>query len=59
MGSEKYYTGLAKDNSLHVKLTGGWETVIGAMDTYGRSLSDLLMAVTLNDPYLSSPYSRV
>ncbi|KIO18873.1 hypothetical protein M407DRAFT_154534 [Tulasnella calospora MUT 4182] len=32
--AEKYYTGLAKDESLSVKLTGGWETSIGALDTY-------------------------
>ncbi|KAG9010316.1 hypothetical protein FRB94_010666 [Tulasnella sp. JGI-2019a] len=32
--AEKYYTGLASDASLNVKLTGGWETVVGALDTY-------------------------
>ncbi|KAG8936351.1 hypothetical protein FRC02_002944 [Tulasnella sp. 418] len=32
--AEEYYDGLAKDPSIGVKLTGSWETTVGAQDTY-------------------------
>jgi hypothetical protein len=35
--SEKFYTGLAADSDLKVKLTGGWEVAIGELDTFGAS----------------------
>ncbi len=35
--SEKYYTGIAADSSLSIKLTGSWETVVGELDTFGAS----------------------
>lgn len=31
---EAYYTGLVKDESLQIKLTGNWETVVGEQDTF-------------------------
>lgn len=36
MLSEKFFTGLAKDPSLKVKLTGSWETLIGPVDNFGE-----------------------
>lgn len=30
----EYYAGIASDSSLHVKLTGSWETVVGEQDTF-------------------------
>jgi len=32
--AQKYYTGLAHDSALHVKLTGSWETLVGQQDTF-------------------------
>ncbi|KAF8324050.1 NIPSNAP-domain-containing protein [Clavulina sp. PMI_390] len=32
--AEEYYAGIASDASLHVKLTGSWETVVGELDTF-------------------------
>lgn len=32
--AEAYYTGLVKDESLQIKLTGNWETVVGEQDTF-------------------------
>jgi len=32
--AEEYYAGIASDPSLHVKLTGSWETVVGELDTF-------------------------
>ncbi|KZT43895.1 NIPSNAP-domain-containing protein [Sistotremastrum suecicum HHB10207 ss-3] len=32
--AEKYYTGLVADKDLNVKLTGGWETLVGEQDTF-------------------------
>jgi len=31
---EKYYTGVAGDSNLKIKLTGSWETVVGEQDTF-------------------------
>jgi hypothetical protein len=34
--AEKYFTGLVNDQELRVKLTGSWETIIGAdLDSFG------------------------
>lgn len=34
--AEKYFTGLVNDKELRVKLTGSWETIIGAdLDCFG------------------------
>jgi hypothetical protein len=32
--AEEFFTGIASDESLHVKLTGSWETVVGELDTF-------------------------
>ncbi|KIJ53531.1 hypothetical protein M422DRAFT_154445 [Sphaerobolus stellatus SS14] len=32
--AEKYYTGIAGNSDLHVKLTGSWETLVGQQDTF-------------------------
>lgn len=32
---EKFYTGIKSDPSLHVKLTGSWEVVVGENDMFG------------------------
>ncbi len=34
--AEKYFTGIAADPELKVKLTGSWETLIGEGDTFGE-----------------------
>ena len=52
-GSEDYYATVKDDPSLHVKLTGSWEIVVGEQDTFGtrfwpRLLS--LSALTRNPP---------
>jgi hypothetical protein len=31
---ERYYLGIKDDPRLHVKLTGGWETLVGEQDTF-------------------------
>jgi len=35
---EKFFTGLAQDPSLKVKLTGSWETLIGPVDNFGSDV---------------------
>ncbi|KAF8522850.1 NIPSNAP-domain-containing protein [Gautieria morchelliformis] len=32
--AERYYTGVAVDPDLNIKLTGSWETIVGAQDTF-------------------------
>lgn len=32
--AEKYYTGIAEDPDMHVKLSGSWETIVGEQDTF-------------------------
>lgn len=40
--AEKYFTGLVQDPELRVKLTGSWETMIGAdLDSFG-TLSSIM-----------------
>ena len=36
--SERYYAGIKDDPRLHVKLTGGWETLVGNQDKFGEYL---------------------
>lgn len=43
---EKYYTGVAGDSNLKIKLTGSWETIVGAQDTFGEIL-DILRIYTV------------
>ncbi|KAJ9094101.1 hypothetical protein QFC21_006202 [Naganishia friedmannii] len=40
--AEKYFTGLASDPSLKVKLTGSWQTLIGDVDNFGKCLLHIL-----------------
>ena len=38
---EKYYTGIAADSDLNVKLTGSWKVIVGEQDTFGASKAAL------------------
>jgi len=42
---EKYYTGVVGDSNLKIKLTGSWETIVGAQDTFGELVDILLIYI--------------
>jgi hypothetical protein len=33
---KEFYTSLAEDSDLKVKLTGGWEVIVGELDSFGK-----------------------
>jgi hypothetical protein len=39
--SERFFTAVASDENLQVRLTGSWEVVVGSLDTFGECASRL------------------